>query len=401
MKPKILLLLVLVLVGVWFGCSTTPNRPRAAGPPDQSFQSLMKLFDQKYPDYVAMIGLYKKQLGTLTLAQRNAFALQVAKSLVTTNETQQTNSTGHPGGQIDTDAVFLLHMVDEFRSPHDMPEIISSEDCSITTPEIIPYLIEALDAQETDVGGEHGFGGDHAQIIGILGRFTEHHAYFSYAGGKFSESNHKAVVDWWRDWWRDNKDKHPMFDSDLVKLISGEYAKVERTIKEVAPVNWDGNNFYELEHPVSAGDYLDPMGPSANWIWYARSPGGGLLNLYRVTAGDDIICISWDFLDRDLASGTNDAYKFMGRLRFSGDGGFLYHDPRTWDFQTNQLPSATHEAGKEVHQLRFSGGEVWENDPLQEIFHDPIAGTGIEVKLAIGTTNIDLIKALKAQLSQK
>jgi hypothetical protein len=344
---RIFFYLALVLSGNLFDCCNLGRADEivtnsaSSTNEGQSFEPIMKLFEKKH--FYAVDKLYQKKLGVYTLVgstlkQRNTIFLLVAKSLVTTNNTHGTNSIGIHRIELDWEALELLNRL--------------NEDNSITTPEVIPYLIEALDI--SDVVPRIDYSGI---IIQILGKMTKHETGYVNGDDHFFQRNHKAIMVWWRTWWQENKDKHPVLDADLEKTLRDEILKIDEEIKQAKLTPnfwWDGSASHEiLDRDIN---FWDGDKDFLFTFYYGHSPGFGARGAeYFSYPSDDVLYLRGDFL--------------------------------TKDFQ---------EKDQSNNRVTLSGKEF----PMQEIFHKTVKDTDIEIKVEIATTNTALINVLQGKLNK-
>jgi hypothetical protein len=353
MKPKLILCLALVLSGGLFGCATTDSRSgqtaSSSNNPKPSFESVQKMFEQN--DWQSLEKVDAKIIKNFNSKQRNAIAVLAAKafaeSVASTNITDEVQI--RPVNPV-TGLPIALHFGMELVSFEILSDL--EEDNAITTKDIIPYFIQGL--------GDDDF--DQLQcslsLLGNLtGRVRSPNSYI-YESYDFLETNRPAIVDWWRNWWQENQDKHPIFDADLKKILRQEVLKIDKQIMRASPPDtWPDNGAeiirgsdWQSKWPQTDSYQVD--GNSVFVFWYDNIPGSGT-GYIDPARGDNSLCIRGDFLTKSL------------------------------QFGTNEVSSATSPDQK-----------------MQEIFHETVKGTGIELKVNILTTNTALINVLRDKLNK-
>jgi len=348
MKPKLILCLALVLSGGLIGIAQQFTNSPALTNSEQNFKSLVKLVEQKrfYP----ALDFYWQQKGIFSQDQRETVFLLAAKMLVTTNDAKLNI------GEVNEDSLaFLNNLVENVYFT--VQDGVTYRDYGITNSEAIPYLIAAL----TDVknGDSRLVHTDSELIIQILNRLTGRNTGFVNGNDHFFATNYLAVTDWWQDWWRQNKNRHPVFDVALEEILRNEILKLDEKIMNAKPTpyfGWDSTTRFELENNISLySGRVDGPPNSAFTFYYGHSPGSGAKGGgYAPDWGDDVLCVRGKFLTRDL---------------------FLKDEP----------PYGT------LFHKKF---------PMQEIFSETVAGTGIAIKVQIATTNTALINVLRNELNK-
>lgn len=311
----------------------------------------------KKDDVDSATRLYYQKLGFLSLEERNAIFLRAAQLLVMTNNNDDVIAGSDKINYGDLEFMTQLSLM----SYPDHPGAISYKNRSITTPDAIPYLINAL---ANSTGPEPAF------ILKILQTMTRRSRGFADGEEPFFEQNRKAIVHWWQKWWRENYDKHPVFDEDLDKVIRREMLKIDHSIKR-GPVIWDSPESYQLEHGEWSYPTLNPMlyGSYSPILYGHAGPITGGANFkngsYSADMGDDVLCLSWDFATQDLVFSNNDSGKNI------------------------KMPDS-------FPVKAIFGNKV----PAREIFHETIPGTGIEIKVEIASTKTELINNLRTVLNR-
>jgi hypothetical protein len=350
MKSKLLLCLALVLSGGLFGCSTNaPYSDQTAlatsSNSKPSFESVQRMFEQK--DWKSLEKVDVKTIENFNLKQRNAIVVLAAKEFAGNDES--TN-----GEFLDYTAINQATGM-----PNSLPagmkwvsfEILDALDMNqaITTPDVIPYFIQNLENNDYDtVVYSLEF------LISLTGRQTGFQIdYIKYDNNSLSK-NQKVIADWWRNWWRENKDKHPVFDMDLKKILCREVLKIDKQIIRVSPPDtWPDDSAEKIRGNDWQGNWPRVDDNTVFTFWYDDIPGSGT-GFIDPVRGDNSLCIRGDFLTKIL------------------------------QFGTSEVSSAT---------------SPDQNIPMKEIFHETVKGTGIEIKVEILTTNTALINILRDKLN--
>src|SRR5262249_49158939 len=98
----------------------------------------------------------------------------------------------------------------------------------ITEPDVLPYLIEALDYPTNEVKGQASI------TLRALTRRAV--GYDDWRRGVMDAAKEQAYRRWWRDWWRQNQRKHPLFTLDVAERVEQRVKEAYADIKaELAP----------------------------------------------------------------------------------------------------------------------------------------------------------------------
>jgi hypothetical protein len=353
MKPKILLCLALVLSGGFVSIASAiefTNSPALTNS-EQNFQSLVKLVEQRqfYPAH----DFYWQQKGIFSQDQRNAIFLLAAKMLIITNDAKL-----HLDQVDESDLHFLgdLLLADYFT----VQDGVTYRDYGITNSEGIPFLITAL----TDVTNEDPrlVDMDAKLIIQELKTLTRRDTGYINGNDHFFTKNYQAVTAWWQDWWRQNKNRHPVFDVDLEKILRSDVLKLNEKIMRVKPTpnfHWDSSARFELEHAGNFYTGNEWNGGPKNSVFmyeYGHMPGNiAMGGGYFPERGADVLYIHGEFV-------------------------------------TEWLP----ENDEPIYETSISGKRF----PMQEVFSETVEGTGIAIKVQIATTNTALVNVIREKLKE-
>jgi hypothetical protein len=367
MNPKLLLGLALVLGGGLLGCfddvhadEIITNSPALANS-EQDYESLLRLVEQKkFQAAQELYYQYHRKNGGFALEQRNAVFLLAAKSLVMINRASGINQPDATGVELNTAALYFMNTLACSYNYVSVLDGITYADCVSTTPEVIPYLIIALQAAEA---GDSRFIDQKSKIIlQILHHLTRREIGYVNGDDHYFERHHEAVIDWWQDWWRQNKNRHPVFDVALEKNLRDEVLKIDEKIGKTKPTpnfRWDSSTRFELEHAGNFYTGNEWNGGPKNSVFryeYGHVPGNFAMGGgYFPERGADVLYIHGEFL-------------------------------------TKWLP----EKEEPIYGTTISGKKF----PMQEIFSKTVEGTGIAIKVQITTTNAALINILREKLNE-
>jgi len=190
MKPKLFLCLVLIGSSSLFGyCNIARCADEAVSNSASSTNiqpSLESLLNAAFPDQKAEstgTGSPAVKSQPLTAAQRNQIAVTAVGSL-------------------------WLRTTNERLRDTENPRLIAPLINILDDPDVPTYVRDQA-----------------AQVLCRLTR-REYTELYQYSDGE----KHAQFVRWWRDWWEKNKDKHPVFDDELKRVITARVTAIRNQI---------------------------------------------------------------------------------------------------------------------------------------------------------------------------
>ena len=230
---KVILYLSLVLSGPLFGCCSLTSADTFTNAEPSLASVLAQYFPGKKPiDVFRSSAAWAKRFEQLSSADRNRIAIAAVRelSLRTTNgdlitdalidQEQPTSSDAprktamHNLAGNDMLGVFLLR---------DMENLNLISDAGVIEP-----LINMLEFP--GVKKDFGVRDASAQVLCQLTGHNWSELYQFSTGEK-----HRQFVQWWQAWWAKNKNRHPVYDSEVEEMIKARISAIELQLaKEVA-----------------------------------------------------------------------------------------------------------------------------------------------------------------------
>ncbi|MGA2555841.1 MAG: hypothetical protein ABSG04_06150 [Verrucomicrobiota bacterium] len=343
MKPKMLLCLALVLSGLLFGCFASDGYAQGSAAGTLSAtndgESLEAVLDAILPGKKGFTGDVYSHLAGLPASQLNRIATAAARelSLHTTNGDVITDAINQlrfkpQANDTPTEAalrlldsgnmgrVYLLQWIENLRG--------------ISDPVVIAPLIEML-----DYPGGRADAGIKDEAAYVLCRLTGREYYPPLYQRYWQGEDYLRFVRWWREWWAKNKDRHPVFDSEIEEMIKARIGIIERQLAK------DLTNYYELRLID-----LDPKDVRLN--------RAGPTELFRLDTED-----SAAFVQKDIS------------LRIEAQFGTPAFPP------FGQMPTAR-------------------QSPKVELLHETLPGTDILITVQAASGNTNFVREVRDSLAK-
>jgi hypothetical protein len=234
MKPELCVRLTLVLGCVFFCCFGTIGAPIQTNQ-DESLESALEAVlpgDHRFIiGFDRLRALSAPQLNRIAVAAARELSLRTANGDLITDETVDKLRFRNPTN--DTPAESALRRLDSGNEARVYLMRDIENLGGISDPVVIEPLIDIL-----DYPGRHtGIREEAAQVLGqLIGR------QYSNADRYSKGDEHLRFVRWWGDWWAKNKDKRPVFDSEIEEGIKERVRTIERQI------SGDLTNYSEVSH---------------------------------------------------------------------------------------------------------------------------------------------------------
>jgi len=243
-----------------------------------------------------------------------------------------------------------------------------AEQRLITTPAVIPYLIEGLKHSN-----RHSIGVSSFQALSYLTLRRSGYGVLYPDGGPTSSFNKDEVkraeaVAWWERWWRKNKNRHPVFDVEVEARTREAFLRVATLVEERIKPGFPEMAFYQVAPDVRV-QYSNPIfgidyDPSRDARWGSLGPPTRLSD-----AASRVVKPVW--LHIHAGFGTSELKQGLyGEI----------HPP-------NLLRNLANPGSREIAQVM-----------AERVLYQTLSGTDIVIEVRVATQNQRLLEAFRRAL---